>query len=273
MNADNNTRVVGRALLFFILCIAVLMVSGSISKPLPFVTATCVVGAVSSALTFLLTWTFTRWDGGPLTEVGAAITSHSPLRFFTGFVIGMAVLATQVAFLLVDGHVRWVVGPRLPFGTVVIAFCGFVLLALREELAFRGYPFFRLNSVWGMLPAFLCMILIFGLEHFAAGWTLGRALGTIGGAVLFGVAALATRGLAVPIGLHAAFNFGQWALGLKEAPGVLQPLVDVGYVPHTEAIGYAGYFTGMFLTAAGLWFLCKPHSQRFAAGVVSDPPA
>jgi membrane protease YdiL (CAAX protease family) len=266
MSTVNNTRVVGRALLFFILCIAVLIVTGSITKPLSFVTATFFVGAVSSALTFMLTWTFTRWDGGPLAEVGAAITSRSPLRFFTGFVIGMAVLATQVAFLLVDGHVRWVVGPRLPFGTVVIALCGFVLLAFREELAFRGYLFFRLNSVWGMLPAFLCMILIFGLEHFAAGWTPGRALGTIGGAVLFGVAAFATRGLAVPIGLHAAFNFGQWALGLKEAPGILQPLVDVGYAPHTEAIGYGGYFTGMFLTAGGLWFLWKPHSQRFAAG-------
>lgn len=262
MSPLSSTKVVCRALLFFVLCLAVLMVTGPIAKPLSFLTATLVVGAISSALTFVLTWTFTRWDGRPLAEVGAAINSRSPRRFVFGFAIGMAVLATQVAFLLVDGHTQWVPAPRLPFGTVLIALSGFVLLAVREELAFRGYLFFRLNSVWGVVPALLVMALIFGLEHLASGWTPGRAIGTLGGALLFGMAALATRGLAVPIGLHAAFNFGQWALGLKESPGIFQPLVDSGYLPHTDAVGYAGYFTGMLLAAAGFWYQWKTDAQR-----------
>ena len=55
------------------------------------------------------------------------------------------------------------------------------------------------------------------------------------------MAALAMRGLAVPIGLHAAWNFGQWTLGEKETPGLCRPVVEHGYVLYVDHMGMLGY--------------------------------
>ncbi|MEG9435147.1 CPBP family intramembrane metalloprotease [Edaphobacter sp. HDX4] len=63
--------------------------------------------------------------------------------------------------------------------------------------------------------------LVFALEHLAGGATwINAILGTVGGSLLFGMAAIVMRGLAVPIGLHGAWNFGQWTLGEKESSGI-----------------------------------------------------
>ena len=43
------------------------------------------------------------------------------------------------------------------------------------------------------------------------------------GSLLFGMATIASRGLAVPIGLHTAWNFGEWTMGLKGSPGLWKP--------------------------------------------------
>ena len=66
-------------------------------------------------------------------------------------------------------------------------------------------------------------------------------LGAFVGSVLFGMAALAMRGLAVPIGLHAAWNFGQWTVGEKDFPGIWKPVVEQGYKPHVDHMGMLGY--------------------------------
>lgn len=204
-------------------------------------------GAIASAFTIILTWVFVRHDRTSFRSVGAAVTPRSPVRFLSGFAIGLGIVGIQMLFLCGTGYVHWVPGSERFAGRVALAFSGYVLLALREELTFRGYPFFRLYAAWGALPAFACMCVVFAAEHFAAGWSVPRAIATLGGALLFGMAALATRGLAIPVGVHAAFNFGQWMVGLKEIPGVFRCVVDEKAQILVERIGYTGYFTGMLL--------------------------
>jgi LPXTG-motif cell wall-anchored protein len=69
----------------------------------------------------------------------------------------------------------------------------------------------------------------------------------------FGVAALSTRGIVVPLGIHTASNFGQWFMGLKETAGVLRPVVETGFEHQADTLGYAGYLAGMLLAAIGFW--------------------
>lgn len=71
--------------------------------------------------------------------------------------------------------------------------------------------------------------LVFAAEHRLGGSTWIHALLGAGvGSLLFGMASLATRGLALPIGLHAAWNFGQWVAGDKEFPGIWRSTVEQG---------------------------------------------
>jgi membrane protease YdiL (CAAX protease family) len=73
----------------------------------------------------------------------------------------------------------------------------------------------------------------FAVEHVVGGmrW-LHAILGAGIGSLLLGMAALATRGLAMPISLHAAWNFGQWWIvrflnRLRRIPGISSTLPRV----------------------------------------------
>jgi membrane protease YdiL (CAAX protease family) len=70
---------------------------------------------------------------------------------------------------------------------------------------------------------------------------------------MFGMAAIATRGLAVPIGLHAAWNFGDWILGGKGSPGLWQVVVEEGHQQRAQLIGTIGYLTVMTVATFTLW--------------------
>src|SRR4051812_17004818 len=91
-------------------------------------------------------------------------------------------------------------------------------------------------------------LLIFILEHIASGMTLKMAItGSGSGGVLFGLSALKTKGLALPLGLHSAWNFGQWSMGFKNKPGIWATVVEKGYETRTEHIGLAAFVLVMVL--------------------------
>lgn len=77
------------------------------------------------------------------------------------------------------------------------------------------------------------------------------------GSLLFGMAAIATRGLAVPIGIHAAWNIGDWLRGNKEMPGVWSPVVEPGYESYVQATGLSSYVIVMALSIFAFWLLYR----------------
>lgn len=252
-----------RVLLFVVGCAVVLIACGSLAKDMSTVAGMCLTGALASLLTFLLTLVFVRWDGLELRAVGAAWSRDTVWRVGCGFGIGLAIVAMEDAVVFAGGHVHWVAtrGNGL-IGRLLLALATYFLLALREELAYHGYPLRRLDSAWGMWPALVSLAVMFGVEHHLGGWTWWSALtGPVAGAMLFGMAALATRGLAVPVGIHAAFNFGQWVMGQKETDGVLRPVVERGFAHRTEILGYSGFFVGIVLATACFWWWLKYRAQ------------
>lgn len=253
----HSKTIVLRALLFLILCPVILALLGSITRATSTLPGTILVGSIASLLTFLLTLLFVRWDGLDLHAVGAALSAHSMPRLLSGFIVGLALVAFQDLLIYSGRHAHWVsVRPHPTAGYILLALAAYSLVAVREELAFRGYPLRRLEHPWGIWLALLLTAAAFVLEHKVSGWTWPHALlGPSAGALLFGMAALATRGLAVPIGIHAAFNFGQWMMGQKEIPGLWQPIVDAGYAHQTEVLGYIGYLAGTLLATFAFWVL------------------
>lgn len=253
--SKGSTKALLRALLFLLLCPVVLVFSAPIARRADPLTGMLETGVIASLLTFLLTFVFVRWDGLRLRDVGTAVTPQSATKVAFGFVIGIALVLLQEFFLYAGGHTHWIIRtPHFSFGVILLALAAYLALALREELAFRGYSLRRIESAKGLWISILIMVIVFTLEHSAGGWTWSRSLlGPPAGALLFGLAALATRGIAVPLGIHAAFNFGQWFMGQKELAGPLQLAVDSGFTRQAETLGYAGYLTGTLLAAAGFW--------------------
>jgi membrane protease YdiL (CAAX protease family) len=189
-----------------------------------------------------------------LADVGVAPTRRSMIRLIVGFSLGIVLVVLRTSFVSLAGHVQWVRTSEADFAPAGLALLAYLLLAAREELAFRGYPLRRLESSFGMWTAQFVVALGFALEHVAGGYTWTSALlGAAVGSLLFGMAALATRGLTVPIGLHAAWNFGQCVLGEKEISGLWKPVVEQGYRSYVDDMGRIGYLLAFGSTTVAFW--------------------
>lgn len=233
---------VGRVLLFFLICALLLILAGPLCSRLPGQLSQVVLGSITTGATVIVTSLFLRWDKLRFSDVGAAPDRQSTIRMLVGFALGLLLVAVQTCFVMLAGHVQWVRTPSVGLASVGTALLVYVTLASREELAFRGYPLRRLDDRFGVLSAQVVVALVFAIEHVAGGATWTNAiLGAFVGSLLFGMAALAMRGLAVPIGLHAAWNFGQWLLGEKETSGLWRPVVEQGYNLHVDHMGMLGY--------------------------------
>ena len=183
-------------LLFIVACAAAFAAAAAIPPRTPVMT-----GAIAAAASLLLTWIFVRLDGARLDR----ITPRSVVRFAAGLAAGLILSAAWAA--IATGRPT----PHPPPASSAVIF---ILFAIREELAYHGYPLRRLNERLGYWPAQLAIAVLFALEHRISGWTwVTAAGGAFFGSLLFGAAALSTDGLAVPIGMHAAWNIGQSVLG------------------------------------------------------------
>lgn len=103
--------------------------------------------------------------------------------------------------------------------------------------------------------ALIIIGVIFIVEHVAGGMTWRIAiLGSGTGAILFGVSALKTKGLALSLGLHSAWNFGQWTFGFKNKSGIWEAVVEKGYESKIENVGLTAFLFIMGIVIVGICF-------------------
>jgi uncharacterized protein len=244
----------GRVVLFFLSCALLLAVTAPLTQKVPGPWGSLVLGIVAASGSFALTVFFVRWEGLLLKNVGAAPARGSLLRFTSGFLVGLVLVAVYASISAAAGHVRWVRAPETGFLAASINLFTYIALSSREELGFRGYPLLRLQKFFGVWGAQIIVAIAFATEHMAGGLPFSRAiLGAGIGSLLFGMAAIATKGLALPIGLHAAWNFGDWALGGKGSHGLWTVVVKEGHQQRAQHVGTVGYLVVMGLATLAFW--------------------
>jgi len=247
-------KTLGRVLLFLLGCALILMLVSPHAPRLDLQWSQAVVGLEASLATLALTLLFVRWDGIRLADIGASPRRASIGRLLLGFAMGLLLVAAQSGLFALVEHVRWVRSEVTGYAPIVSALAAYLVLACREELAFRGYPLRRLDRSFGLWTAQLLVALVFALEHRAGGSSWPNALfGAFVGSLLFGMAALATRGLALPIGLHAAWNFGQWVVGEKETPGLWKPVLAGGPTARADHVALIAYVVVFGAATLAFW--------------------
>ena len=214
------------------------------------------LGTVASIGAFGLTLLFSHWEELSLADIGVVPRRWSVTRVAVGFLIGLVLAALQMALVAMAGHIHLIRPSGATFTPAIVNLSVYFVLACREEVAFHGYPLRGLARVIGPWSAQLIVALVFAAEHVAGGVTWPHALLGAGvGSLLFGLVALTTKGLAMPIGIHAAWNFGQWMLGAKGTSGLWQVVVDQGYELRYERIGSLSYLVVMVSAIlAFLWY-------------------
>jgi membrane protease YdiL (CAAX protease family) len=259
---DKNipTRIgsVGRVVLFMVCCAFTLAFAAPWIPNHPGMRSEFYLGTITSFAALLLSALFVRWDGLFLRDIGVAIHRGSLLRLLWGFLIGLFLVMLCATISAACGNVRWVRGPGIGLGMWTTALFAYLALSCREELGFHGYPLRRLEQTIGLSGAQLFVAFVFAVEHRLGGLPWPQAVFGAGvGSLLFGMAAIATRSLGVPIGMHAAWNFGQYTLGLKGQPGLLAVVVEPGREERAELVAMTIYVAvfGAATVGFGLWHL------------------
>lgn len=220
------------------------------------------VELAASALTLGLTLVFARWDRLGADDIGLGFGGRSLQHFALGALIGLSLGAAQALISHSLGHTRWVYSPSTIHGPLLVAAVAFFFGALREELAFHAYPLFRLDRDLGAWPALLAVTLVFAVEHVAGGVTWFHALtGAAAGGLFFGLLALITRGIAMPIGAHAALNLGLWLFGAKDDSGLFRIVAEPGFERSVESNTTTAYLLVMG-AAIVIALLCRRSAAR-----------
>ena len=175
--------------------------------------------------------------------------------FLAGALVGVAVVCGLAWGLMLDGVLYWLPNAAFTGSLAVSGTVYFFFAVLMEELVFRGYVLRRLAESVGPKVAVGGLAVLFGGYHLvnlgtdpsvkAGGvelvWT---AAGPAIGAVVFGVAALRSGGIALPLGLHLGWNWTQWqffAFPADDNPvGLWRPLVTPEHAadPIVFKVGY-----------------------------------
>jgi uncharacterized protein len=169
----------------------------------------------------------------PFDDITGSINYTWLKDLFIGFFFGALLMVIPAVLLTLLGFVHWQIN-IFSYANILSGCWMFFLVASAEELLFRGFLFQRLIQAFGKWPAQLIVGILFLLSHINnPGMTgLVKIIASINifiASVLFGLAYLKTKSLALPLGLHFMANAMQGTIlgfgvsGGKD-PSILNPV-------------------------------------------------
>ena len=162
-----------------------------------------------------------------------------------GAILGAVMAAVAVGLAVVlDGARVHVTRDSSVWASIALPLIlGFVVSALAEELAFRGYPLRRLGDAVGVLPAMLALAIAFGLIH--AKNPNATVFGTVNvalAAIWLSLAFFSAGGMPLAWGAHFGWNAGLAILFDAPVSGYAFQVPVVEYTPGAHAWVDGGAF-------------------------------
>jgi uncharacterized protein len=149
----------------------------------------------------------------PMADLTGRLNIDWLRNLFFGLILGTVLMAIPALLLTLFGFINWQLN-TFAFSIMVSGFSTMLLVALTEELFFRGFIFQRLIQGLGQWPAQLIIAFLFLLTHLNNDGMTGTvkifaSINIFIASLLFGLAYIKTKSLAMPIGMHFMANFMQ----------------------------------------------------------------
>ena len=214
------------------------------------------------------------------------------LALGTLLLLGILVLELAIGWIKVTG--TFATAPGQPFGaTILFGFIAVLSVAVGEEVTWRGYPIKNLaegfnwrviGPRWATVIAVLIPALLFGLAHATnPNATTLSTINIVIFAVLFAAGYVLTGELALPIGLHFAWDFIQGFVfgvtgGASQFGSVLVLAEDdpagklwtgLPYGAEGGPLGTVAFILGFLLTVA--WVRFRRGSVRLDPALTQPP--
>lgn len=229
----------------------------------------------------LSSWIMTRFvNRKPLAAIGLGFGHGWWKELAAGAILGLMTMGCVVLTLAATGGLTLSLRDLSPSGGLWIAVSAaayMAMVALAEEVVFRGYLFQTLTQAVTLLPSSLIMS---GLFLFAHSWNPSAGLlafvnlGLAG--LLFSAAYARTRRLWLPAGIHWGWNYAQGTLsGLPTSGIVAEDRALMMATTHEPgwwtggAFGPEGGAAATVFVVALLWYVLVARRFSVQPGVVT----
>lgn len=213
----SSLHVIFRVIIFWVFFLLLLFIVGTfVVKLFPVSLERFVYGISGTLVVATVSWGMLKIDKKHFKDIGLVWNSKTILNFIKGIAIGSFLFSLILSALLLFTELNIQKNTSGLSLMNAAAYLAILPLAFMEELAFRAYPFFKLNKVFGLRVSQLIVAIAFALYHIISGWgILAAFLGPAIWAFIFGLSAKWSGGIAMPTGIHVALNVWQPLTGMS----------------------------------------------------------
>ena len=223
LNAATNPKssALLKAAIYWVLFMVLLFAAGAVMvRIFPARWERFVYGISGTIGSFIAVWVMLAMEKRSFADYGLTWQKSTFTNFIKGLIIGTVSFGLIILILLMFTELRLTQNTTTWDPLMLCWYLAIIPLALMEEVAFRSYAFLKLNTVFGLRITQLIVAVVFALYHIVQGWNWQIAfLGPGIWALVFGLAAAWSKGIAVPTGIHVALNLMQTLFGMKEKAG------------------------------------------------------
>lgn len=205
-----------RSIFFWVVFLGLLILASQLKSFFPGKWERYIYGIVGTIAAFIAVWVFLKIEKRSFRDIGLVWERGTAFRFFKGIFIGTVIFIGIIIILLSFTELQIERNSKAFDPWSAFWYLAIIPLALMEEVAFRSYPFLKLNGAFGLRITQIIVAIAFAMYHVAGGWSIaGAFLGPGIWAFVFGLTAVWSGGIAVPTGIHVALNVVQSLIGLK----------------------------------------------------------
>jgi uncharacterized protein len=171
-------------------------------------------GIIGTVAAFVTTLLFLKLDKKSCSDIGLKFERSTALRFFSGVGTGIIIMGLLAGGVIFFTGSEIGTNPQGDLWRFLLATAPLLPLAFMEELGFRAYPLEELKNNVGVRASIIITSLLFALYHIVNGWSVATSFyGPAIWGLIFALAAIYSKGIALPTGIHYAANLTTSAFG------------------------------------------------------------
>lgn len=214
---STNAKAILKATLFCIVYTGLFVVLSFVKNLLPVTAERFAHGIIGTLAGFLVTFLFLKFDRKTFFGIELYFERKTIIRFLVGVLVGVSIMGLLAAGVMYFTHVSIKLNENTTIWHFLLVTSPLFPLAFMEELGFRAYPLQILKDKTSIRLSVVITSVLFALYHIVNGWTIASSfLGPAVWGLIFGLAAIYSKGIAMPTGIHYAANLTTSAFGLKD---------------------------------------------------------
>jgi len=214
VSSQNKMKDIIKATLFCVVFTGLFVVFSFAKSFLPNSFERLAHGIVGTLAAFVTTLLFLKFDRRRFSDIGLVLKQNTVAKFFAGVVLGVLIMGVLAISVIYFSNVKIEVNPRSNILHFLLVTFPLFPLAFMEELGFRAYPLEILKNKLGIRVSIVVTSILFALYHIANGWTVASSfMGPAIWGLVFGLAAIYSKGIAMPTGIHYAANLTTGSIG------------------------------------------------------------